>query len=272
MTKILHDKFLLVAGTGELPRLVLDLAAKSGATACILGLPGFDRSGMAGHRQIPVDLDIFEEVIAGLAAEGYRQVIPAGGVRRHQVADGSRPEIWDGDDTVIRMLVERIEGLGLEIIGVHQLLPGLLASPGILTVIQPADSDRADLCRARDIVERLGQADIGQAAVVASRLCLAVETVTGTDVMLQQAGMALAAEFPDRKGRLGLAYKAAKPGQELRVDFPVVGPGTIRRAADAGLGGIALDASGVMLLQRERAIAIADQEGMFIWSVERDPD
>ena len=270
MTTALDDRFLLVAGTGELPRLVLDLAARSGATACILGLPGFDAPGVADHCQIQIDLGNFETVIAGLAAEGYRQLVPVGGIRRHLVADGSNSEIWDGDDAVIRLLVERVESLGLEIVGVHQLIPGLLASPGVLTAMQPDDTDRTDLQRAREIVDLLGQADIGQAAVVARRLCLAVESVCGTDVMLQQAGLAMASEFPERRERLGLAYKALKRGQESRVDFPVIGPDTIRRAADAGLRGVALEASGVMLLDRECAISIADREGLFIWSVARD--
>jgi DUF1009 family protein len=62
----------------------------------------------------------------------------------------------------------------------------------------------------------------------------------------------------------GVLAKACKPGQELRVDLPTIGPTTIERAAAAGLCGIVGEAGRLLVLDRERTIASADALGLFV--------
>ena len=52
--------------------------------------------------------------------------------------------------------------------------------------------------------------------------------------------------------------KGPKPGQELRVDMPAIGPRTIEQAAAAGLAGVVVEAGAVLVLDRAEAIAHAD--------------
>ncbi len=137
----------------------------------------------------------------------------------------------------------------------------------MLTAAQPGKADEKDATRAAAIVAALGQADVGQGAVVAQGLCLALETLPGTDAMLRFVA-GLDDLRPDPKGAKGLLYKAPKPGQERRVDLPALGPGTVRAAAEAGLGGIAFEAGGVMLLDRDQMLAEADRLGLFLWARE----
>ncbi|MGE4221291.1 MAG: UDP-2,3-diacylglucosamine diphosphatase LpxI, partial [Alphaproteobacteria bacterium] len=59
-----------------------------------------------------------------------------------------------------------------------------------------------------------------------------------------------------------------KHGQETRVDRPTVGPETVDRAAAAGLRGIAIEANGVILLDREEAVRRADAAGLFLFVIE----
>ena len=49
--------------------------------------------------------------------------------------------------------------------------------------------------------------------------------------------------------------KGPKPGQELRVDMPAIGPRTIEQAAAAGLAGVVVEAGAVLVLDRAEAIA-----------------
>jgi hypothetical protein len=58
--------------------------------------------------------------------------------------------------------------------------------------------------------------------------------------------------------------KAPKPGQELRVDMPAIGPETVRKAADAGLAGIAVSAGRVLIAERAATIAAADAQELFL--------
>ena len=56
-----------------------------------------------------------------------------------------------------------------------------------------------------------------------------------------------------------MLYKAAKAGQDRRVDMATIGPGTVARAAAAGLAGIAVVRGDVLALDpggmRERLAA-----------------
>jgi DUF1009 family protein len=69
-------------------------------------------------------------------------------------------------------------------------------------------------------------------------------------------------------GARGVLWKAPKPGQDLRVDLPALGPETVRRAAAAGLAGIAWPAGGAVVLDRAAMVAAADAAGLFLWARE----
>ena len=99
-----------------------------------------------------------------------------------------------------------------------------------------------------EVVRALGPFDVGQAVVVAEGRVVAIEGAEGTDGMLGRlrAAGALAA------ARAGVLVKRPKPGQELRIDMPAIGPDTVRRAGDAGLTGIAVLADGALAAERSR--------------------
>jgi DUF1009 family protein len=58
--------------------------------------------------------------------------------------------------------------------------------------------------------------------------------------------------------------KAAKRGQDLRIDLPSIGPQTVEGAARAGLAGIAVVAGSTIVAEPERIAAVADREGLFV--------
>jgi DUF1009 family protein len=68
--------------------------------------------------------------------------------------------------------------------------------------------------------------------------------------------------------KAGVLVKMAKPGQELRVDMPVIGPRTVESAAVAGLAGIAVAAGTVMLIDRAEIARRADAAGLFVVGVD----
>jgi len=64
--------------------------------------------------------------------------------------------------------------------------------------------------------------------------------------------------------------KRPTPGQERRVDLPVVGVSTIRGAAKAGLAGIVVPAGGALILGRTAVDEAAMEAGLFVWGVGQD--
>src|SRR6185437_13325434 len=111
---------------------------------------------------------------------------------------------------------------------------------GAVGTHKPTTEALQDIAQGFEVVARLGELDIGQAAAVCDGLVLAVEAAEGTDAMLKRI-----ATLPERlrgtpaKPR-GALVKAPKPIQDRKTDLPVIGVETVKNVAAAGLAGIAL--------------------------------
>jgi DUF1009 family protein len=61
--------------------------------------------------------------------------------------------------------------------------------------------------------------------------------------------------------------KAPKPIQDRKTDLPVIGVHTIANAASAGLAGIALEAGGALIVDRDDVVRAADAADLFVIGV-----
>jgi len=224
----------------------------------------------------PFRLERLVPFLDELSDQGIDRVVFAGAIRRPRI----EPDLFDqrtlailprilmgmqsGDDAALRAVLDVFEEAGIAIASVDQILPELVPAEGVL-VGEPSARDQKDAARAAEIVRGLGALDIGQGAVVAQGLCLAVEALPGTEAMLEFARLHSGLK-PDPNGAGGVLYKAPKPGQDRRIDLPTIGPDTVRQAATAGLAGLVWEAGSVILLEREEAIACAKSAGLFLWS------
>ena len=259
----------LIAGRGRLPVLVAEAA---GPAVYAAGDAAVEAPGVRGRFR----LERAASFLGALSEQGIRRICLAGGVDRPVIDEGaiepaSVPLIerlasvmTEGDDAALRALLDYFEEAGFEIVPPHALRPDLLPEPGLLTG-EIGPRDEADAARAAEILSATGALDIGQGCVVAQGLCLAVEAHPGTDFMLAGLTGDLAGRRPPPERGRGLLMKAPKPDQDRRVDLPVIGAETVRLAARAGLGGIAFEAGGVMVPNREDTVRAAEAEGLFLW-------
>lgn len=211
-----------------------------------------------------------------LEQQGVDRVTFAGAVRRPRL----EPEAFDpqtaslvprilmamqsGDDAALREVIALFEEAGFTVVGTEEICPDLVPGEGLLAG-EPSAADIEDADRAAKIVEQLGALDLGQGAVVAQGLCIAVETLPGTQAMLEFAARHRDMR-PRPNGPRGVFWKAPKPGQDRRIDLPSIGPDTVDQAAAAGLAGIAWQAGGVILLDRDTAVERARASGIFLWA------
>lgn len=265
----------IIAGTGALPG---HLAAGLPEEARVLAAPEGLAVDLPGD-PLRFRIERLVPFLDHLADAGVTRVAFAGAMRRPRLD----PEMFDarsaqlvprllaamgqGDDAALRAVISLFEEFGFEVVAAQALAPDLVPGPGVVcgTV---TEADRADAARAAAVVAGLGALDLGQGAVVAQGLCLAVETLPGTDAMLDFVARQGAGLRPDPKGARGLLYKAPKPGQDRRVDLPAIGPETVRGAAAAGLAGIAWEAGGAMLITPDATRAAAEAAGLFLWARE----
>jgi DUF1009 family protein len=258
----------ILAGGGRLPLMIAESVAARGGSVHIVGIEGEADPAIARFPHTWVNWGQIGRMVATLQGESARQLVIAGAV--------TRPDLWrirpdagffrslpqiirllaGGDDSVLKRVVRFFEGNGLEVRGVHDVAPDLLARNGRLGGVAMSEADCADAEIGFAVRHALAPVDAGQAVVVAKGKVLAIEGAEGTDAMLQRVAALPGREPPG--SREGVLAKGPKPGQELRVDMPVIGPRTVEQAAAAGLAGVVVEAGAVLVLDRAEVIGIAD--------------
>ena len=266
----------ILAGGGPLPGRVAAAAVAAGRTVFIVGLEGFaEKPVLAPYPHDFARIGAAGRVIELLRANRCAEVVMIGKVRRPSffdlrpdgygfklIARVGRSVFSGGDDTLLAAVVKVLGEEGFRVIGAHEVLTQALAPKGVLGRIGPDAVAMGDIARGVAVARALGGVDVGQGCVVQNGLVLAVEAIEGTDAMLTRAGALR------RGGPGGVLVKIAKPGQERRAELPTVGPVTIANAAAAGLRGVAFEAGGALLAEREASVAAADAAGLFIIGID----
>lgn len=258
----------IIAGQGALPAVLAAMLDDP----LVYALEGFAPQGVAAGS---FRLERLVPFLEDLARQDVTRVTFAGAIRRPRLEPGAFdtrtaqlvPRILmamqSGDDAALREVIAVFEEAGFEVASTARIAPSLVPGAGVLAGA-PDAHDEKDAIRAAEIVAGLGALDVGQGAVVVRGLCLAIESLPGTAAMIDFA--AEHRHILPGEDRAGLLFKAPKPGQDLRIDLPTIGPDTVVHVARAGLRGIAWQAGGVILLDRDRCIAEADEAGLFLWA------
>jgi DUF1009 family protein len=260
----------LIAGSGRLPFEVAEAARESGIDLAVLAIedntdPAIEEFATGGFTSIAVGelqrlIDFFKDAGSG-------EVILAGAVaKRDAIRDLASLRLdaralgllarleHRGDDALLRAIAGELEAEGIAVVESTRYLEmtrdGVIAGPPI------DDRTRGDLALALDVAKTLGRIDVGQSAAVAEGTVLAVEAIEGTDEMMRRA----AALF----GPGVSLVKAAKPGQDLRFDVPVIGRATIELAAELGVRAIGLESGVTLILERDFTCSAAERAGISI--------
>lgn len=273
-------KLGLIAGGGRLPIELAETCIAAGRPVFVVRLRGFADAELRRFDGADVGLAELGAALSALKGAGCEAVCLAGLVARPDFSalkpdlrglralPGAISAARRGDDALLRFLLGEFEREGFRVEGAHEVAAGLTLGAGPLGRVAPSEAQLADVRRAMEVARALGAHDIGQGAVVCDGLVLAVEAQEGTDAMLRRIAE-LPVEIRGAPGALrGVLAKAPKPTQERRVDMPAVGARTLENAAAAGLAGVAGEAGGVLLLDREAVVETADRLGLFVYGVE----
>lgn len=261
----------ILAGGGPLPGQLAAAARAAGRQVFLVGLEGFaDPAVLAAWPHEVIRIGAAGRILAALRAHGCRDLVLLGPVRRPSLLD-LRPDAegtrilarigraaFAGDDGLLAAVVKVLGEEGFHVLSAAQVLNEAIAPAGLLTRTAPDALAAADIRRGIVVARALGAVDVGQGCVVQQGIVLAVEAAEGTDAMLARcAGLA-------REGPGGVLVKLVKPSQDRRADLPTIGPATIVGALSAHLRGVAFEAGGTILAEREATIAAADAAGLFL--------
>lgn len=266
----------IIAGGGRLPLKIIEACRQAGRPCFVLALEdAADLTALSDAPRACVRLGAVGEAMARLRSAGVRELVLAGSIRRPSMtslkpdAAGARLiarlglKLFSGDDALLKALVGFLEEEGFVVLGAEDVLGGSRAPGGVLTASAPDARAHAAIALGLKVVKTLGELDVGQAVVVENGYVLGVEAAEGTDALIARCA-------PLMREGAAVLVKARKPGQEERTDLPAVGPRTIEKLYAAGMRGVAVEAGGVLLLEQEEMVALADRYGLFIVGVAGD--
>ena len=272
----------LIAGTGKLPAVLVENIADKNKRDTgdenlpfIAALEGHEPDFLAPDRVFRIEH--LGTLLQEFHALGVKDVCFAGAIQRPPLDPGlidaatmplvprMMAALQKGDDGALREVLAIFEEAGFAIRAANEFASALLPLEAIYTTKKPTETDQKDAERAVSLLKTLAPLDVGQSCIVHRNQVLAIEGKFGTDWMLESLQARPNASENDPFAKGGIFYKAAKAGQDRRIDLPVVGVDTLAAAKKAGLDGLVVEQGGVMVLDLAAIERTADELGLFFW-------
>lgn len=272
-------KLGVIAGGGELPVVLAEHCAASQRPYYIARIASLADPALDKHPGGTFNLGAVGARMDAMREAGCDTVVLLGHVARpdyrtlelDDVARAMLPKLLatQGDDALLRTLLEEHERAGFRVVGADEVVAELLAPAGAWGALSPNADHLADIAKAAKVADAAGAFDVGQGVVVCDGLVLAVEAQEGTDAMLRRVVDLPPAVRGGPQSQRGVLLKRPKPIQERRIDLPTIGVRTIEGAAAAGLAGVAVEAGGALAVRKPDIVAAADSAGLFVYGFTR---
>ena len=271
----METNLCVIAGGGILPRKLADNFDPSGDRIFFLAFRNVtDPEVVAGRHHEWLELGEVQKAIDAMHRNNVDKVVMAGPIQRpalsslaldiralQMLAKGGLKAF--GDDGLLSLVAKEIEKEGIKVIGIEQILSGVLTKEGLLAGPAPTKISWDDIKRGLQVLNSLGPCDVGQSIAVQEGIVLAIEAIEGTDQMIERAGSL------QRNVSGPILIKISKTNQDKRVDLPTAGPETINNAIRSGFKGLALEANNSLLLDKDRVIKIAEKNSFFVIGVDQ---
>jgi len=257
----------LIAGQGIYPQLVARSARGAGVALRLIAFEGETAPELVASfpetERHTVRVGQVGKTLRLLGKLGAGYALMAGQVTPKRLFSGLQPDLKAAQillslkrrnaETIFGAIAKEIEALGIRLLDARAFLDDHLASPGCMTGGQfPIDAD----CVAHGVhvARECARLDIGQGCVVRKGTVLAVEAFEGTDAMLRRAGSLRADE--------ALFVKTVKARQDFRFDVPCFGMTTLETMRESGIRAAALEAGGVIVLDKAAVLEKARASGI----------
>ncbi len=271
----------LIAGEGRLPVLVARGMRAAGARICAVGLRHHYDPELPPLCDSFVEAGVFQlgRWVRALRQGGATTAVLVGRVakaRMHdplrllrQIPDWRSAKLWyrrlrrdRRTAAVLAAVADELAESGITLADSTAYVTDHLAAEGLMTRTPPSPGDEEEIARGWPVLEQLLDLHIGQSIAVCDGRVIAVESLEGTDAMIERAGA-------NAGGMRWALLKGASRTHDRRFDVPVIGIKTIERLARTGAGCTALGAGEVIMIDKPQVIEAADQAGIAVVGVRR---
>ena len=263
-------KLGMIAGGGMMPIEIIKHCNNIGKDIFVVGIEPFAKEeDLKDVPHIFAKMGEAGKILKAMKEHNVHDIVLAGGIKRPSfkelIPDWEAVKIIAkiamkkmSDDNLFRVVMDEIESRGFKIVGIEEVVPDMLFQEGVYGKVKPSKEDMDDIERGWTVAKAIGAVDVGQAVVVQEGLVLAMEAIEGTDMVLSRAAQLR------KQGKAPVMVKVLKPGQDMRVDLPAIGLQTMELFVKYGIGGIAVEAGGILLIEKDAVIKMADESGIFI--------
>ena len=248
------QKLGIVAGAGELPKLVVAMAAAKSLSPVIVSLSQASDWTQTGFTPAVFGLTQIESILAHFTQNQVEHLVMVGKVERPQISadmviDATSAKLLQealplGDDAALRAVLGTIAQAGLTVLPLQALMPEHKVPVDYDNHSQNGSGNEVQneaLTIAIKAHKRLSKLDVGQSLIAQGSRILAIEAAEGTDQMIARA-KDLVLDDAD-----ALFFKASKTTQNKLLDPPVIGPDTIEMCYKSGITTIAIEAEHCLL-------------------------
>jgi DUF1009 family protein len=253
----------IIAGNGVYPRLLADAARKAGVRKIVAAAFTGETDPALEQR-----VDVLEWMRVGQLSrllkffhvEEVHHAIMAGQIEPKNLFD-LRPDVkalmllgklrQRNAESIFAAIAEELGKIDVDLLPATTFLEDSLASSGLIAGPKLSRQEQDDVDLGWKIAKEISRLDIGQTVIVKNGTVVAVEALEGTNDAIKRGGMLV------RGG--AVMVKVAKPDQDMRFDVPVIGVETIRKAVEAKLRVIAVEARKTLLLEHDAIVELASR-------------
>ena len=266
----MENKIALIAGDGNLPVVIASRLTDMGTPPVVYSVR--EKVGEISKYALEVVNIVKPDLgstIKDMKSRGVKKIIMAGLISKTLAF---KPSLFDlttqkflaslifrDDHSVLGAIVDFFEKSGFEVVSYREIVPDLLACPGLIAGRRATKEELDDAEYGFSICKILAPLSFGQTIIVHKRSVVAVEAMEGTDATLLRAGSLC-------KG--GTVVKMMRLDQDERYDIPTVGPDTLRHMAQAKLSCLALHAGWTLIMNPAEFKAIAEKENISVIGIE----
>jgi UDP-2,3-diacylglucosamine hydrolase len=258
----------IVAGSGLFVSAAVSELRRRGLRCAVLGIKGESSPGLraAADSFLSIAPGELGRALAFFKSQGISETLFLGKVRPSVVFRRANfdAETWKrlaglkekSPSDLLETVFAWLEAGGIKVVNPRFLLAPHFCRPGVLTRAAPAQAILKDIRLGLKVARQAADLEIGQTVAVKDGVIVAVEDLEGTDRAIRRGGRLAGPGF--------VVAKAGRTAQDMRIDVPAVGRGTVESLVRAGGAALAIEAGKVAFFQKEEAVSLADSRGVSI--------
>jgi DUF1009 family protein len=243
----------IIAGTGSLPIAACLALKNKNKPFCVINLfPQENGAALlkAAGKALVIDIAFYKAsyILNHLIKQGVTHVLMIGKVNKQDFFKNIKLDwlavkllasvMYKNDRDLLQRIVDEFATHGITVLRQHDILPGLLTQPGIITGIVD-EAVQHDINLGMLVASNISKLDLGQTVVVKNNMVLAVEAIEGTDACI------------DRGINLGrgdvIICKSAQAAHNQQFDLPTLGSATLQKIEPGQIRAIAWLASHTLI-------------------------